>query len=145
MALKAHNSPDYEELVNEFRPIAAHLYEAQLDGRRIASAKLAINHSLGMQLKPSTHLFPREIRWVELMEARPEDQSEDPVQFDHMEFHFPNGTIPIRAALRRRKIPFLEQENQSHAWLSVIINERADELKFNDQTLESLIAQELES
>jgi len=143
VAFKAYNPQDYEVLVKQFKPASEQISEVHMDGRQIAVAKLL--DWLGIDMTLSFSGEPHFLDLVELMLARPEDQSDEPVKLDHEEIYFERGIIPIRTVLRRKGLNPLDQENDAHSWVSVIMNDEGDELKFTDRRLEDINAEDLKT
>lgn len=141
LAVKAYNPEVYRQTVENFRHVSDRITESQIHGRRIAAAKLG-EFSVIQSIRAARG---KTIGWVEIMEARPEDQSSDPVRFDHAEVYVPRGIIPIHTVLSRRNLNPLSEHNNSHEWVSVIIEPYGGELKFSDRSLAEIVQADLET
>ena len=136
IAIKAFNRDDYEDLIEDYKGFAEEIVEADLDGRQISTVKLLGNYAIGMALN-SAHQF-NQVNYVELMLARPEDQSYEPARLDHSEIFVQRGLTPVRIVLQRKGIHIFEQSNRNHSWISVTMNDGQDGLKFTDRRLREL-------
>jgi hypothetical protein len=142
IAFKAYNPDEYNNLVDQFRPISAQITEVWQADRRLAAAQLLGEHALDLQ----TDIIARPgiLQWVELMEAKPDDQADGKqVELDHAEIFLSPGLAVARTFLQRNGISFVDQENEAHSWISLKINDEGDELKLTDRRLEWLIRDDL--
>lgn len=142
VAVKDYNAKDYNRLIGELLPYTDLISEVQVNDRRIAAAKLLGEHAIQFVMSFNPYSM---VEWIEVMETRPEDQSDEPPHLDHQEIFVPQGIIPVRSVLRRKNIAYLDQENPAHSWVSVIINPQADELKFTDRQLSDIVAADLKT
>lgn len=134
-AIKAYNPDDYDKLVKNYQPLSSEVAESVLDDRRIATARLLGNYGINIY----DVFSDGPVRLLEIMEARPDDTSEESVRFDHQEIYVPRGILPIKTVLRRKQIDFFEQENDAHSWVSVDFNMGMDEVKFTDKRLDKIV------
>jgi hypothetical protein len=142
VAIKAYSPDDYDQLIEQLLPITGLISEVRMDERRLAAARLLGDYAMNLEADFGPDSL---VEWIEVMEARPEDQSDEPPKLDHAEVYLPRGLIPIRSVLNTKKIPFLDQKNLSHAWVSVVISPEVDELKFADTRLADIVMEDLKN
>ena len=142
VAVKAYNLEDYRQIIEQFKVVSDRITEADLNHRQIATARLMGQFALGLDLSVGPYVY---LRNVEIMLARPNDQSQDLPVFDHSEIFVPRGLMPIRKVLDEKKIQFLPQSNKSHEWVSVVFDDDGDEVKFTDRTLEDIVEENIAS
>lgn len=133
VAIKCADSIDYDSMVGEWLPSAAHCYYVRLNNRRLGTAKL---------LKPIAIGDLGVVEWIEIMEPRPEKVGIDPVGIDHMEFDFADFTA-AEEILNAKGVPYERQKNRNHEWLSVMAH--GHEFKLSSKSLDHIIAAELAS
>ena len=139
-ALKAYSPDDYERTVREINNFSSATAESYIQGRRIAAAQLMGEFALKQDLMFGSSEM---VRWVEIIEARPEHQSAEPVRLDHAEVYVPQGIIPMRRVLQRKGLYPVDEENRSHEWLSVMMKPYDKELKFSDKPLSQIVKADL--
>ncbi len=132
VAFKAANSQGFDLLIQTFRPLSEQISYIEMDGRRLATAKLLSHVTLGTF---------GDIQWVELMEPRPARVGSDVVGFEHAEFYFPDFEA-AQAILSDKKVAYDMQDNPGHSWVNIVINSDGQELKLNNGTLEDIVAAE---
>jgi len=133
VAIKCAGSSDYEATLALWLPKAAQAQYVELNGRRLASARL---------LEPITVGGLGRADWLEVMEPRPEKVGIDPVGVDHMEFVFTDFAAAERV-LRAKGIPYEAQQNPGHEWLSILAD--GHEFKLTNKSLADVIAAEFAS
>jgi len=143
VAFKAYNPNDYQRLIEQFKPMSWQISEVEMDGRYIAAARLLGKHALDLSMLP--WLEDTYVDTVELMLARPEDQGDDRIRFDHLEAFRPYGLLPTKKVLERKAIPYKPQSNDSHSWISVLVNNQGQEIKFSDRSLLDIVDSDIES
>jgi len=112
LAIKGADSEDFTRLVGFWRPHSFQITAVQMDQRRLATAQLNGGINIGRF---------GEIKWVEIMEPRPEKVGHDVVGVEHMEFYYPNFD-EVRLILDDRKVAYEMQENPGHKWINIKIN-----------------------
>jgi hypothetical protein len=135
VAVKAYNLRDYEEIIENFKVVSELITEVDRDGRHIATARLLGSLALELNLSLSSWVALRDI---EIMLSRPDEQSDDLPRFDHSEIFMPRGLIPVRSVLTAKGIRLDEEQNETHAWISVVFGDEADEVKFADRRLRDI-------
>lgn len=143
IAFKSADADGYNELIEQFRPQSEHIYEAWIDDRRLAAAKLLGTVSIDMGMA-GTYSDGR-VDWVEIMEPRPEKVGQDFVGLEHSEFVSPIGIEPVRSVLENKLSQWAIESNESHRWISVKINDDGQELKITDTPLATIVAEQLKS
>ena len=133
LAVKGADTKGFEELIAQFRPLSEQLSCIDMDGRRLATAKLKEDIPVGK--------FGL-VSWLEIMEPRPEKVGKDVVGLEHMEFYYPDFAKAIKV-LKDRGINYTMQENPGHAWINIVLNKQGQELKLNNQTLGYIVTKEL--
>jgi hypothetical protein len=144
LAIKAYSPRDYEELLSEFKQFSEYIAETEMNGRYIAMAHLVGNYGLKMTVAELSN-NPMNVRDIELMLARPDGQTGEHTELDHAEIYMERGLIPVRRVLANKGIQYDSQHNDSHSWISTIINQEADELKFSDRRLADIVDEQLEN
>jgi len=132
LAVKCADRDHYRSVVEQAKPYSREMTEVPLNGRFLATAKLADMLSLGKY---------GEIDWLEIMEPRPEMVGVDVVGVDHAEFYFADFETVIDE-LDIKNISFECQSNPAHAWVSFQIADNL-ELKLNDAPLDDVVEHEL--
>lgn len=135
VAIKCADRSDFESTLETFEDEAEEMSAVDMDGRTLAAVRLASSiavASLG------------DVKWVEVMEPRPEKVGKDLVGLEHMEFTFPDFAA-VRDLLGERNIAYEVQSNPGHAWVNIVLNERGQELKLNNKPLSAVIEEELAS
>ncbi len=133
IAFKARDSYGYERLLKGFVPMSESVSYVEMDGRRLAAAKLTAPLAIGTFSSVS---------WVEIMEPRPEKVGKGFVGLEHMEFWHADFD-KVRNNLDDARIPYTLQSNPGHAWINIVLNEAGQELKINDRPLEFIVAEEI--
>jgi hypothetical protein len=141
VAIKAFSGTDYEETLNYYKNFSTYISETKMNGRYIATARLVGNYSLVLSL--ATVGINSQVADLEIMLARPEDQSGDIPSLDHSEIFLERGLIPVRNVLTKRMVDFLPQSNDSHAWVSLMFNDQ-NEVKFTDRRLRDLAEEDVQ-
>ncbi|MBX4197254.1 hypothetical protein KW801_01710 [Candidatus Saccharibacteria bacterium] len=141
-ALKAYSREDYEDIIEQFKPVTEFIAEVDLDDRQIATAKLLGHFALNMTLSFSDWMS---IDHIEIMLAREDEQGDKPVRFDHSELFKSHGLIPVMKVLEAKGLrPFNPPEfNRSHMWVSIVFGEENDEVKFTDKRLSEIIQDDI--
>ena len=134
-AFKFSNAAEFEEAIENFRRMSDHISSIKLNNRRLATAKLHMSLMIGK--------FGA-VKWVELMEPRPEKAGNDFVGFEHVEFYYPNFN-EIQDVLDSKGILYEMQSNPGHNWVNIVINSDGQELKLNDRTLADIVTDELQN
>lgn len=124
-AIKCANKPDYLETCDEFEFEVDEngLWEIDIDGRSLASAKLYGKVGLGGY----------DFSWVEIMQPRPGKELESGF-VEHTEFLFADF-FEVQRLLTIRGVDFELQENPGHSWINVLLDNSGKEIKFNDKLL----------
>ena len=135
IAVKGADGADFERLVEVFKPQSDQISCIDMDGRRLATAQLTGNISVGK--------FGN-VSWVEIMEPRPEKVGKDVVGMEHMEFYFPDFT-KVSRVLDDRKVQYEMQDNPGHHWVNIVINPKGQELKLNNKVLADVVGQEIKT
>lgn len=107
------------------------IWAVDMDGRSLASAKLASRFLLG----------GFSFEWVEIMQPRPGKETASGY-VEHTEFVVPDFTA-VEKVLQERGIPFEHQANPGHAWINVVIDDDMREIKFNNLPLEKVVEIEM--
>lgn len=141
VAVKAYHPEDYQGIVRRFKPVSERIAEAKLQNRWIATATLMGNFALKLSLSVSDWMPVKE---VEIMLARPEEQSNEPPRFDHSEIYVPDKMIPINRVLKSRDLHPFWQRNEAHEWISVTFGEQREEVKFTEKRLSEITDEEIE-
>lgn len=128
LAIKCAGPVDYEQTVQNWLPQAASLSYAPLNNRRLASVRLSQPLVVGNN---------GAVEWLEIMEPRPEKVGKDPVGIDHMEFLFADFEA-ASTVLRAKNIPFEQEQNPLHEWLSIFAY--GHEFKLNNSVLAQIVA-----
>ncbi len=139
LATKASDRQDFEARVHGWRGLVLGREILGIDkqGRTLASAQLETPISVGEF---------GSVKWIEIMEPRPEKVGQDVVGLEHMEFYYPHF-FEIRMVLNDGGVDFTEENNsedgkQGHAWINIVLNEAGQELKLNDRPLAKIVAAE---
>lgn len=135
IAIKCADDMDYEDTMQEFKDDAEQMTEVRMHGRRLGTVKLISGVALGNF---------GDVRWIEVMEPRPEKIGKDIIGFDHTEFYVP-GFKGILMTFNHRGIHYvMPTDNPEHKSINVIINKVTDhELKFTDRSLADIVTSEL--
>lgn len=99
------------------------LWELSLDDRLLASAELVGRVSLG----------GFSFGWIEIMQPKPGKEMSSGF-VEHTEFFFPDSYEVMRV-LEQRGVAAEVQENPSHSWVNVVIDDAGREIKFNNKPL----------
>lgn len=138
LAVKARDSLEYEELIKMIKPLSLELSYVEMDGRRLATAKLKTEVLFG-DLGGSSFL--------ELMEPRPGKEGVGFCGLDkgleHIEIFADLGKV--RELLKRLGIIFEEQKNPNHKAVVLQINPEGQEVKFTDSRLGEIVAKQLQT
>lgn len=134
VAVKCADAADYETTIASYESEAAQMTYIVMDGRRLATVKLARSLAIASF---------GDVSWLEVMEPRPEKVGKDVVGLEHAEFTFTDFAA-VRDVLRDRNIKYEDQSNPSHAWINIVITEKGQELKVNDKPLSTIVEHELE-
>jgi predicted metalloenzyme YecM len=134
-AFKFRDTSDFEDGIEDFRHMADEITSINMNNRRLATARLHMSIMIGKF---------GSVKWIELMEPRPEKAGNDFVGFEHVEFFYPNFT-EIQDFLDSKGIPYQMETNTGHNWVNIVINGAGQELKLNDRTLGDMIGHELET
>ena len=128
-AIKCANFADYTETCQMMQPRADSegLWEIQLDGRRLGSARLA----------SSVLLAGHRFEWVEVMQPRPTKETSNAF-VEHTEFFFPDFESVLKT-LSAKGIAATIQKNPGHAWVNIVIDNNGRELKINDRPLRDVV------
>jgi hypothetical protein len=140
IAIKAYNTSDYKELVSHYKGFSELISEADLDERHIATAQLI--GSYGLSLTLISVESPSLVTSLEIMLARPDDQSDESPHFDHAEVFVPRGLYPVRKVLDAKGLDYLDEQNKSHEWVSLVFGDE-NEVKFTDTRLRDIVADNL--
>jgi predicted metalloenzyme YecM len=135
LAVKGADGTEFEALVEHTKAAAYQVSCIDLDGRRLATAKLKETIKVGD--------FGT-VEWLEIMEPRPEKIGKDVVGLEHMEFYFPDFTT-AEAVLKEKGIAYEIQQNPGHTWINIVLNDRGQELKLNNKTLSDIVTEELKT
>lgn len=132
-AIKCANAEEYEETLTivrtEFSPIG--MYEADIQQRRLGSAKLAGRVGTG----------EISFGWVEIMEPKP-DAAVAESFVEHSEFYMPDF-FELQRVLHMRGVEGVRsQDNGAHGHVSFPIDDHGREIKFNNKPLADVIRQE---
>jgi len=133
LAYKCADSTEFEAILWNVKSISKHLSYIELNNRRLAAAELK------EPLKVSGF---GEVDWLEIMEPRPERVGSDVIGLEHMEFYFPDFAS-IRRTLEEKVIAYKMEENPSHVWVNIVINDHGQELKLNNGRLGEVVAREV--
>ena len=134
-AFKFASSSEFEDGVESFRRMSDQISSIRMNNRRLATAKLHMSLMIGR--------FGA-VKWVELMEPRPEKIGKDYVGFEHVEFYYPNFN-EVQEVLDNKGILYEMQTNPGHNWVNIVINSEGQELKLNDRTLGDIVTHELDT
>lgn len=134
-AFKFRDTSDFEDGIKSFRPMSDEIACITMNNRRLATARLHMSLMIGK--------FGA-VKWVELMEPRPEKAGRDYVGFEHVEFYYPNFD-QVQQILDSKGIAYEMQTNPGHNWVNIVINSEGQELKLNDKTLGDIVNHELET
>lgn len=140
-AVKAYNPDDYSSLISNYKNISEYIAEELTSRRRIAVAKLLGEFSI--KFTACDELPGGEIRYLEIIEALPDDQGSEGPMLNHEEIYFENGMLPIRSVLRRKGLRPTDVSMPKCESLSVVFNDELDELIFSDKTIEEITANKL--
>lgn len=135
LALKCADGEEYDYVLQELLPDTTQISEVSLDGRRLAALYLTADQAVGTVGK---------VRWIEVMEPRPEKIGKDLTGIEHMEFYYPDFS-EIGQILASKGIDFSEQSNPGHAWINIVINNQRQELKLNNKLLADMVHDELQT
>jgi hypothetical protein len=140
IAIKAYNINDYKELVNHYKGYSELISETDLGGRHIATAQLIGSYGLSLALiSVESHSL---VANLEIMLARPDDQSDESPRLDHAEVFVERGLYPVRKVLDAKGLSYLDEQNESHEWVSVVFGD-VNEVKFTDTRLGDIVADNL--
>lgn len=142
LAIKTFNSGDYKAYLDSYKQYAERITQTRLDGRYIATIRLLGNYSLTFNLLSVKSA--NRVTDLELMLARPNEQSELQPRLDHAEIYMKYGLIPVRKVLGNRGLRFEDQSNGSHEWVSVKFEDGAEEVKFSDRRLSEIMEEEID-
>lgn len=140
LAVKTKDQLDYQKYKNEILPLCLAMTEADLDGRKIATAKLdqaiVLTNSTGQELGRAFHL--------EIMEPRPTKIGRDLIGLDHIEFAI-ESFARAQEQLRSLDIPTNQGDGEDQYQHTVVvrINNRGQEVKLSDEPLSQLVIKEL--
>lgn len=134
IAVKCVDADDYEATIASYEPQAEQMTYVVMDGRRLATVKLARSLAIASF---------GDVSWVEVMEPRPEKVGKDVVGLEHAEFTF-TDFVAVRDTLNDRNIKYEDQSNPGHTWINIVLNEKGQELKVNDRPLSAIVEHELE-
>lgn len=141
LAVKMFDAADYELYREEMLPLVAAMTEVDLDGRRIATAKLKQSIPLvasdGEQLGVAGYL--------EIMEPRPAKVGKDLVGIDHCEVNIASF-VETQSVLALKGISTNQSKGEDEYQHTVVVclDESGQEVKFSDEPLSQLIVKELE-
>lgn len=132
-AIKCASSAEYEATLTtirtEFSPHG--MYEAEIQQRRLGSAKLAGRVGMGQV----------SFGWVEIMEPKPDAIIAESF-VEHSEFYTPD-LFELQRVLDMRGVEGGRfQDNGAHGYVSFPIDDQGREIKFNDKPLTDVIEQE---
>lgn len=142
LAIKTFNSGDYKAYLDSYKQYAERITQTRLDGRYIATIRLLGNYSLTFNLLSVKSA--NRVTDLELMLARPNEQSELQPRLDHAEIYMKYGLIPVRKVLGNRGLRFEDHSNGSHEWVSVKFEDGAEEVKFSDRRLSEIMEEEID-
>lgn len=133
-AVKCANKQDYRETCAMFAEDVNDdgIWQLSLDGRLLASAKLAKNTELGGY----------EFDWVEIMQPRPGKENVSGF-VEHTEFLFTDFTT-VEGFLTEKGIDYELQENPGHKWVNIVIDDDGREIKVNNKLLADVVEWERE-
>lgn len=137
VAIKSADAEGFKLLVEQLREAAEQISCIDMDGRRLATAKLKEPINVGTL---------GEVSWVEIMEPRPERVGKDFVGLEHMEFTYPDFDEVARY-LDNQGCQYEFQKNPGHSWVNIPINGqdgRYQELKINNRALGAVVQAEIE-
>lgn len=134
-AIKVADASDFDTKLHALKPFAEQVAFTEMDWRFLAAAQLLVPLSL---------MPHRYVDWIEILEPKPEEVGKDFVGLKYGEFYFGNFGLAERK-LRSRKITFDHRSDDSHRWLSIVINEHGQELRLTDTKLVETVSEELES
>lgn len=142
LAIKAYTIDDYEQTIERFKAVSELITEVDIDDRQIATAELLGEFALTMSVSFGNYVS---IKHIEIMLARLGDQNHDSPRLDHAEIYMPRGLVPVRKVLSNKRIPYFDELNEAHSWVSVVFGEESDEVKFTDRKLSDINQQQIES
>lgn len=132
-AIKCANQIDYLEVCDSMSASCHELWELEIDGRMLASAKL-----LG-----GVSISDCSFGWVEIMQ--PKSGKEQAAGFvEHTEFTVPDFYEVLRVLDLRGVEDVALQGNEGHSWINIPIDDHGREVKLNDEPLDALVAKEIE-
>lgn len=132
-AIKCANEFDYLETCTAMSKHFTRdgLWEVSMDGRKLATGALAGRISIGSLL----------FGWVEIMEPRPGKELAEGF-IEHTEFAVSDLFAVVRL-LAVHGVPDVEhQQNSGHAWINVTMDDTGREIKFNNKSLDLVVAEE---
>lgn len=133
VAIKCADSEHYNAELAVYEARSVRMTEARLNNRRLAAGELRESLILGKI---------KQIKWLEIMEPRPEKLGNDIVGLDHIEFLVPDLKT-VGHGLQEMNVAYKFEANDGHSWLSIRINELGQELKFTDKPLAQVVEGEL--
>ena len=136
IAIKAFNLSDYEELIDHYKDHSQYIYESNQDGRHISAIRL-LGH-IGLKLALPTVGSETKVLDIELMLARPQDQSAEKPRLDHSEIYVEQGLIPVRNVLNRKGVRYYDEPGSSPSWVSVVFEDGEQEVRFTDMHLSDI-------
>ncbi len=135
LAFKVADPRDYRSCARSLLELSqlGYGFETRMDNRRIATFKLKDPVRCGAL--GFSH-------YVELIEIRPENIDKDKIGPNHAEIVYPKIDV-AQTTLDSEGIPYRLEGNQSHQWISVLLNAQSPEVKLTDRRLEDIIKDEL--
>jgi predicted metalloenzyme YecM len=134
IAYKCANSAEFDSVMRDMQTEAQQLSFVHLNNRRLGAAHLNLPLTVGDY---------GAVEWVEIMEPLPEKVGSDVIGLEHMEFYFPDFKAAC-AVLDEQGVSYEMQDNPNHEWISIIINDKNQELKINNDTLAHIVEDEIE-
>jgi predicted metalloenzyme YecM len=132
VGIKAYDMADYEACLSVVKAVARDLYEIEMNNRRIAIAVLA----------EILDVAGKGIRYIELMEPRPEKVGRDTVGLDHTEIYVPDFETTLRIVDSSGEMHEY-YDNGHHKALVFKIGRNGEEIKISDTPIEKVIEDEL--
>ncbi|MDD5098780.1 MAG: VOC family protein [Candidatus Colwellbacteria bacterium] len=134
IGIKAHDEADYKACLLSIMPIADMVYEIEMNNRKLAIIVLArpLDSEGGA------------IRYIELMEPRPEKVGKDTVGLDHTEIYVFDFE-KVAGLAEKAGEPYEYYDNGHHKALVFKIGEKNEEIKLSDTPMERVIEEELAS
>ncbi len=134
VGIKAYDKADYESCLSAAMAASSDLYEIEMNNRRIAI----------IVLTQPLDIMGQGIRYIELMEPRPEKVGNDTVGLDHTEVYVPDFESAV-GLVDSSGEAHEYYDNGHHKALVFKIGKNGEEIKISDTPIQRGIEDELSS